>query len=167
MANACLGSPRLEDPRHDRRAVTVERIDSTNLGDVGAAHARSNTKISPELSVDGQRERTHERSAEDLVCPRGRLRQRGATTVSLTKFWINLNERDLSAVVNGGARVAILSLDFLQADVGLSHGVVTLGPVTASLTKAAADALNGAFGVQAFTEGLTLGKATVHYRLFR
>jgi hypothetical protein len=89
-----------------------------------------------------------------------------ATTVKLTDFWINLKSRDLSAVVNGGARLAILSLDLSQAKVGLSHGVLTLGPVTASLTKTAADALNQAFGVQAFTEGLTLGQATVRYRLF-
>jgi hypothetical protein len=38
--------------------------------------------------------------------------------------------------------------------------------VTASLTSAAAGALNNAFGVTAFTEGLVLGKATVRYKLF-
>lgn len=90
----------------------------------------------------------------------------GSTTVDLTNFWINLNSRDLSAVINGGARASILNLDFSQAKVSLSRGVLTLGPVTARLTKAAADTLNQAFNVTAFTEGLTLGQATVHYRLF-
>ena len=90
----------------------------------------------------------------------------GSTTVKLTNFWINLNSRDLTAVVNGGPRVSILNLDFSGAKVGLSRGVLTLGPVTARLTSAAAGALNQAFNVQAFTEGLTLGQATVHYRLF-
>ena len=38
---------------------------------------------------------------------------------------------------------------------------MTVGPVTAKLTKAAADALNQAFGTTAFAEGLTIGIATV------
>ena len=72
---------------------------------------------------------------------------------------------NLSAEV-GGARVSILSLDLSRARTHVSHGVLTLGPVTASLTQMAADALNSAFGVTAFTKGLVLGAATVNYRLF-
>jgi hypothetical protein len=44
--------------------------------------------------------------------------------------------------------------------------VLRLGTVTASLTQTAADALNSAFGVTAFSQGLVLGTATVNYRLF-
>ena len=90
----------------------------------------------------------------------------GSTQVDLTDFWINLAPRpNLSAEV-GGARVSILSLDLSRAPTHVSHGVLTLGPVTASLTQMAADALNSAFGVTAFTKGLVLGAATVNYRLF-
>jgi hypothetical protein len=67
----------------------------------------------------------------------------------------------------GGARVAILDLDFSRADVAFRHRGVRVGPVGATLTAAAADALNGAFGLPAGTvpAGLKLGDATVHYRL--
>ncbi len=90
----------------------------------------------------------------------------GSTQVDLTDFWINLIGRpNLSAEV-GGARVRILSLDLSRARAHVSRGVLTLGPVTARLTQTAADALNSAFGVTAFTKGLVLGTATVNYRLF-
>ncbi len=88
----------------------------------------------------------------------------GSTTVDLTDFNINLRRASLSAIV-GGSRVRILRLDFSGARPGVSHGQLTLGPVTASLTRKAADALNSAFGVTAFTKGLVLGTATVSYRL--
>ena len=38
---------------------------------------------------------------------------------------------------------------------------MTVGPVTAKLTRAAADGLDQAFGTTAFAEGLTLATATV------
>lgn len=85
----------------------------------------------------------------------------GATTVQLTDYTILVDRSpDLVATVNGGPRVSILKLDFAKARLGFSGGL-TLGPVKASLTAAAADALNGAFGVTAFTSGLVLGNATV------
>jgi hypothetical protein len=85
----------------------------------------------------------------------------GATTVSLTDYKIVIDRSpDLVATVNGGQRVSILKLDFSRARIGLRGGL-TLGPVKASLTADAAGALNGAFGVTAFTEGLVLGNATV------
>jgi hypothetical protein len=85
----------------------------------------------------------------------------GPTTVQLTDYTIVVDRSpDLVATVNGGPRVSILKLDFSKARLGFSGGL-TLGPVKASLTAAAADALNGAFGVSAFTKGLVLGNATV------
>lgn len=90
----------------------------------------------------------------------------GSTQVDLTDFWINFAPRpNLSAIV-GGSRVRILSLDLSHARGRIDHGVLRLGPVTASLTQAAADALNSAFDVTAFSKGLVLGTATVNYRLF-
>lgn len=89
----------------------------------------------------------------------------GATVVKLTDFDINLGQRSLSAVVNGGPRVGILSLDYSGARVSFAGDRLRFGPVTASLTAAAASALNSAFNVTAFTPGLTLGTAVVNYRL--
>ena len=86
----------------------------------------------------------------------------GATTVALTDYTIVLSRTpNLVATVNGGPRVSILSLSLRGAHVGFGGGGLKIGPVKASLTQTAADALNGAFGVTAFTKGLVLGNATV------
>jgi hypothetical protein len=86
----------------------------------------------------------------------------GSTTVSLTDYTIVLGRSpNLVATVNGGPRVSILSLDLSRTRLGFSRSGLTLGPVKASLTEAAAGALNGAFGVTAFTKGLVLGNATI------
>ena len=63
--------------------------------------------------------------------------------------------------------VAILSLDLKKAKISIRGRSVTVGPVKASLTAAAAGALNGAFGVTAFNEGLVLGTANVKLTLWR
>jgi hypothetical protein len=89
----------------------------------------------------------------------------GATAVDLTNFNINLFHQTLTADV-GGSRVPILTLDLSDAHIGFSDGALTFGPVTASLTETAANALNSAFHVSAFTEGLVLGTATIHYHRF-
>jgi hypothetical protein len=88
----------------------------------------------------------------------------GATTVTLTDFTINLDrDPDLTAVLNGGPRASILKLSLRGAMLRVNRGF-TLGPVAATLTPGAAEALNGAFGVTAFTAGLKLGDATVNYQ---
>ena len=85
----------------------------------------------------------------------------GGTRVELTRFTINVDAApDLTALV-GGERVSILSLDLSGLTSSVKGRRVTLGGVKASLTAAAAGALNGAFGVTAFTEGLVLGTATL------
>ncbi|MBK5111816.1 MAG: hypothetical protein JJE10_10755, partial [Thermoleophilia bacterium] len=71
------------------------------------------------------------------------------------------NDPDLTALV-GGQRVSILSLDLSDLKAKAKGKRITLSNVSASLTADAASALNGAFGVSAFTEGLTLGTATVN-----
>ncbi|MDQ5894545.1 MAG: hypothetical protein QG596_806 [Actinomycetota bacterium] len=86
----------------------------------------------------------------------------GATTVELTDFTINVGaDPDLTALV-GGQRVSILSLDLSSLEAKVVGRKITLDKVEANLTQAAADALNAAFGVTAFTEGLTLGTAKVN-----
>lgn len=85
----------------------------------------------------------------------------GSTVVELTDFTINVDgQPDLTALV-GGSRVSILALDLSELKAKVVGKRITLGNVTAKLTAEAADALNAAFGVTAFSEGLVLGKATV------
>jgi hypothetical protein len=87
----------------------------------------------------------------------------GDTVVELTDFEIDVAEEVLTAQV-GDARVPILDLDFSTARISWSRGGLSVGPVGATLTGVAAGALNAAFGVTAFTEGLKLGDATVNYK---
>jgi hypothetical protein len=92
---------------------------------------------------------------------------KGATVVELTRFWINVDaEPDLTARL-GGDRVSILDLDLSGATITRSKKVLTVAGVKATLTAGAAQALNGAFGSSAFTEGLELGTATVKARYTR
>jgi len=89
---------------------------------------------------------------------------RGDTRVDLRNFVINVDSApDLTARV-GDARVSILDLDLSGAKITKSGRKLTIAGVTATLTKTAADALNAAFGTDAFTEGLELGTATVSGR---
>lgn len=86
----------------------------------------------------------------------------GSTTVELKDFTINVDsDPDLTAMV-GDQRVSILTLDLSSLEASVKGRKITLANVQAKLTKAAADALNAAFGVTAFTEGLTLGTARVN-----
>jgi len=90
----------------------------------------------------------------------------GATRVELTNFDIDTAERTLSANVTGiPGKVAILSLDLSAIRRTDGEDTVTVANVPARLTKPAADALNAAFGVTAFAEGLQLGVATIRGEL--
>lgn len=89
----------------------------------------------------------------------------GSTIVDLKNFTINIDSRpDLVASV-GDARVSILSLDLSKLKNTSSGKNIKLSGVKGSLTKAAADALNAAFGVTAFKKGLVLGVATVNAKV--
>ncbi len=89
---------------------------------------------------------------------------RGSTRVELTRFTINVDSQpDLVASV-GGSRVSILSLDLAGLKAAVQGRRVTLSGVKVRLTKAAADALNQAFGTSAFQEGLTLGSTVTRVR---
>jgi hypothetical protein len=81
------------------------------------------------------------------------------TRVELRNFTIDLRRHRLTAAV-GASRLAILDLDFSKVR---RSGRSTTGPVTARLTAGAAQALNQAFGVEAFAKGLKLGEATVRF----
>ena len=94
----------------------------------------------------------------------GLVFSRGGTRVKLRNFWINVDSApDLSARV-GSSRVSILDLDLSGAKITRSGRRLEIAGVRATLTDAAASALNSAFGTDAFTEGLELGTATVSGR---
>lgn len=89
----------------------------------------------------------------------------GSTIVDLKNFTINIDSKpDLVATV-GDARVSILTLDLSKLKNTSSGKNIKLSGVKGSLTKAAADALNAAFGVTAFKKGLVLGTATVNAKV--
>ncbi len=90
----------------------------------------------------------------------------GDTRVELRKFVITLDDTPTLSAKLGGQRVDILTLDLSGLTVGEgTDGTLELGGVVGKLTAGAAEALNGAFGVTAFTEGLVLGTATVDAQL--
>jgi len=89
---------------------------------------------------------------------------RDSTRVELRNFIINVDDApDLTARV-GDARVSILDLDLSDAEISKEGRKLTISGVQATLTKAAADALNAAFETDAFAEGLEIGTATVSGR---
>jgi hypothetical protein len=89
---------------------------------------------------------------------------RGSTVVKLRNFWINVDGApDLTARV-GSSRVSILDLDLSGAKISRSGRKLTIAGVRATLTAAAAGALNDAFETDAFKEGLEIGTATVSGR---
>jgi hypothetical protein len=93
----------------------------------------------------------------------------GKTRVKLDRFVIDTTTGELTGLVsvNGSKpqRVALfaLGLDELQSIAGPK--AFRLTGVRLSLTASAAGALNGAFGVSAFTEGLAIGTAKVEARV--
>jgi hypothetical protein len=89
---------------------------------------------------------------------------RGDTRVALRNFVINVDSApDLTARV-GSSRVSILDLDLSDAEITKTGRRLKIAGVKATLTKAAADALNAAFSTDAFAEGLDVGTATVSGR---
>jgi hypothetical protein len=89
---------------------------------------------------------------------------RGDTRVELTDFEIGIDETPALSARVGGRRVEILSLDVSAIRRGARRGTITVDGVVGRLTAAAAGALNQAFGTDAFTEGLTLGTASLAAR---
>jgi hypothetical protein len=88
---------------------------------------------------------------------------RDATRVELRNFVIDTKQAVLTARA-GDARLAILDLDLSKVKVVKKGKRLTVSGVTATLTKGAADALNGAFATDAFQEGLVIGTAVVRTR---
>ena len=81
--------------------------------------------------------------------------------MTVTDFTIETAPAPKLTALLGTTRFDLATLDLGAAKTTISGRSVTVGPVAAKLTKGAADALNQAFGTTAFTEGLTIGAATV------
>ncbi len=91
----------------------------------------------------------------------------GTTKVYLTRYFIDIDEEpSLSGIVGvgqkSGDRAELFTLDLANLKVEPGKNSIKLSGITLKLTAGAATALNGAFGVTAFTEGLVIGTASVH-----
>jgi hypothetical protein len=86
---------------------------------------------------------------------------RGGTSLTVTEFNIDTAPQPKLTALAGGSRLDLLSLDLGGLQRSLQGRQVTLGGAVAKLTAGAAAALNQTFGTSAFTEGLTIGTATV------
>jgi hypothetical protein len=91
----------------------------------------------------------------------GLVLARGETRVELTDFVIGIDETPTLSARLGTQRVEILTLDVSAIERRVDGNAVVVANVGASLTAAAAGALNQAFATHAFTAGLKLGTATV------
>jgi hypothetical protein len=92
---------------------------------------------------------------------------KGATAVALRSFTIRIDKHPNLTAKVGGSRVSILNLDLSKAKVAIKGRSVKVANVKATLTKAAAGALNQAFSTTAFKKGLDIGTATVRTRIAR
>ena len=86
--------------------------------------------------------------------------------MTLTDFDIKLKDGLLFGKVNGAGPVALLDLEYSDTRIKFRRGRLEIGPIGTDLTQGAADALNGAFGVSAFTDDTVIGEATTRYRIF-
>jgi len=84
----------------------------------------------------------------------------GGTTVTVTDFIVNPGSSTLTATVGEPGSQAVQILDLDGTDVAISkddRGRTLLDGTVAKLSSAAADALNDAFGVSLFAQGIPLG----------
>ena len=86
---------------------------------------------------------------------------KGSTRVEVTDFVIDTTATPKLTALLGGQRVDLLTLDVSGVQRSVEGDTIVVGNVVAKLTAGAAAALNQASSTNAFTEGLTLGTATV------
>ncbi|HSI81879.1 MAG TPA: hypothetical protein VK919_14645 [Solirubrobacterales bacterium] len=84
----------------------------------------------------------------------------GGTEVELTDFVVDTADETLTATA-GEAELPTLSLDLRELERSMDGDVIVASGIDASLTGEAADALNDAFGVELFEQGLPIGEVTV------
>lgn len=84
----------------------------------------------------------------------------GNTEVELTDFVVDTEAGTLTSTV-GGDSLETLTLDLSALERTDEGGVIVASGISATLTADAAKALNDAFGVDLFEEGLAIGDVTV------
>jgi hypothetical protein len=94
---------------------------------------------------------------------------KGKTKVYLSRFFIDIDDTPslsgkVGAAFGAGDRADLFALDLSGLKVTAGWRRIALSGVTLKLTAGAAAALNGAFGTDAFTEGLPIGTASVRAR---
>ncbi len=101
----------------------------------------------------------------------GLVFSKGETEVYLSRFFIDTDAMPapvLSGLVGAakytGDRAALFNVDLSEADIAPGKRSIRISGVKLTLTAGAADALNGAFGTDALTEGFPIGTATVRAR---
>jgi hypothetical protein len=138
----------------------AQALASLGISAAPAAPATANTDGSLAFPITGGR--VDAKSLAGSITHSGGLTlTKGATAVTVSDFTIETAPAPKLTALLGTTRFDLATLDLSAARVATSGRTVTVGPVAAKLTKAAADGLNQAFGTTAFAEGLTIGAATV------
>jgi hypothetical protein len=83
------------------------------------------------------------------------------TDVEVTDFVVDTVAGTLTATTADGAQLPLLELDASKIKQSTEGDVIVASGVVGSLSQEAADALNEAFGVDLFEQGLTVGDITV------
>jgi hypothetical protein len=135
----------------------------TSLG-IAAAPLKPATANGADLAFPITTGRLHKGTLAGKIRHSGGLSlSRGTTRVDLRNFIIDTKKAVLTARA-GNARLAILDLDLSKVKVSKHGKRLKVSGVSATLTKGAADALNGAFTTDAFKPGLLIGSAVVKTR---
>jgi hypothetical protein len=139
-------------------------IDALASLGIAAAPLKPATANGADLAFPITKGRVNKKTLAGIIGHSGGLSlTRGSTRVELRNFVIDTKKAVLTARV-GNARLAILDLDLSKITVTKKGKRLTVSGVVATLTKGAADALNGAFATDAFKPGLLIGTATVKTR---
>lgn len=139
---------------------TAQALTGLGVAVAPAAGATANADGSIAFPISGGRLST--RTFAGQVAHSGGLTfTAGAKAVTLKDFRIDIDSTPSLSADVGGQRVEIVALDLADLQATLTGRRVVLAGAKASLTEAAATALNGAFGTTALKAGLPLGVATV------
>ncbi len=86
---------------------------------------------------------------------------KGAASLTLSDFQINIGASPTLSALVGGTRVAILALDTSSMSITVVAPGLVAANIPATLTDAAAAALNAAFNTTVFSSGLRLGTVAI------
>lgn len=85
----------------------------------------------------------------------------GGTEVEVSNFVVDTAAETLTASTADGAELVLLDLDLSGLERSDEGGTIVLDGIAATLSADGAGALNDAFGVELFEEGLAIGEVTV------